>query len=544
MEESTTYTELNKQWHATSAVILGVDVGELKEYRNWLIELNNQRIVKKSSLSGTETVFTSNEFDDNSKFISMNEIDFSRKFEPLTIDEIKDIDSIIEALGERIQYCGNIVLGNSKFVERSANVSDSFFVYDSVRISDSRNIAYSQYLRLCKNIFGTNEGGESEFCIRCSILFRNKRSFELWKSTNCSDCYYSYGLEGCTNSMFSFNLIGKHYAIGNLVLPPDKYSIIRKKLLADMREQLTRKKWLPSLVDITSNADIHHEEVAALLKEKTSNECDDKKAANSQIVSESFTKASGIIFGRELSGNIESYDKWLRLHTIVPCQTSSVISKQPVQISEWPGLSQLPKNRLVTYDEALKIGMLQKITEKEAEKINCLSDMQHIIGRIAYYSPEHVTGVNLNLIECQWGSSAQNCYRSVICAYSKNCAYCSWPRSSEHCFGCGIVFDSAFSLKCYDSVKLTRCFEVDGGRNNVDTYFSHNVEGLAQAMFCFNVKNMHYAIGNVEVEKERYLAIKEHVMEDILEELERTRQFRYSIYNLRSMKIGSHNFDL
>ena len=435
----------------------------------------------------------------------------------------------MEALQERFYYCGNIVLGNSKFVEKSSNVTDSFFVYDSVKISDCKNIAYSQYLRLCENIFGTNEGGESNTCIRCSILFKNSRSFELWKGTNCSDCHYSFGLDGCRDVMFSFGLVGKNYAIGNLELPKDKYNSIKNRILADMREQLIKNKRLPSLVDLTSGATTHYKETAAMLGNQTDIE---KEAKVRHLIDDSFLQTTALLFGKPLKGSMEDYDQWLRGHTIVPYTLSSVLSKKPVQMSKWPGLAQLPKERLVTYEEALELGRIASISNQQAEKINTLEDVRQLIGGIAYYAPEHMSGTNSNLIECQWGSGASNCYRTVICAYSKNCAYSSWPRSSEYCFGCGIVFDSGFSLKCYDSVRLMRCFEVDGGRNNMDTWFSHNVEGLEQSAFCFNVKNMHYAIGNAPVGKEQFLKTKKMLQEWALDELEKKKRIDLSIYNI------------
>lgn len=51
-------------------------------------------------------------------------------------------------------------------------------------------------------------------------------------------------------------------------------------------------------------------------------------------------------------------------------------------------------------------------------------------------------------------------------------------------------------------------------------------------MFCFNVKSKRYAIGNVEVGKEAYLAIKAKILKQVLEELERTASLKYDIYNI------------
>lgn len=532
MEKSQTYEELNKEWKTTSRLVLDGEVGELSDYKDWLIKLNNPRFVK-TSVSGVNTVFSSSGYSGDARFMAMDEIDPSKKFEPLEINEIKDIDSIVDAVQERIFYCGNVVLGNSKFVEKSSNVTDSFYVYDSVKVSDCKNIAYSQYLRLCENIFGTNEGGESKYCIRCCILFKNARSFELWKSTSCTDCYYSFGLDGCNNAIFSFNLQGKSNVIGNLQLPKDKYQEIKKKLLGEMREGLIKNKKLPSLVELTSKTEPDYGKVIEYLPNHEEDEPNDRT-----VVDNAFGKTSELLLGKKFSVNMDEYDFWLKSHVVVPYSVKSVLSKKTVQLSEWPGLAQLPKNRIVTLDEARFISKLA-ITPEQAEKIS-ITNAPEAIGKIAYFPPEEMTGTNKNLIECQWGSSAANCYRSVICVYSKNCGYCSWPRSSESCFGCGIVFDSSFSMKCYDSVKLSRCFETDASFSCTDVYFSHNCENVRDSMFCFNVKNLKNAIGNFSLQPEAYKKIKVMLQNQIYDELESKKSVKWNVFSIGKTGVDMH----
>jgi hypothetical protein len=521
-----TYEELNKQWKATCKIVLGEEIGELADYRKWLLDLNDPRFVKKSSVSGKEVVLTSGAFHDQTAFIGMDEVDFNKKIEPLTIDEIKDVDSILEAVGERVHYCGNIVLGNSQFVEKSSNITDSHFVYDSVKIDASKNIAYSQYLRLCENVFGTNEGGEGKFCIRSSILFKNKRCFEIWNSPVCSDCHYSCGLENCNDALFSFNAIGKNYLIGNRELPRDKYLTIKKKLLGEIVERLKRDKAAPSLMEIVGRGKLDYGEATAALETNVTNE----QIWNKNVVEASFSKTSALFFGKPLA-SLDNYQNWLSRDVITPAAIPSAISKRKVPMSKWPGLSQMPVNRVVTCDEAKVLGEKLKLTESEASRLS-LATASDLIGKIAYFTPEHFVGENKNLSECQWGFNAMNCYRSVICVNSRDCAYTSWPRSSQYLFGCGIVFDSEFSMKCYDSVKLTRCFEVDGGRGCTDTWFSHNVEGLQNALFCFNTKSKRYAVGNAEVGPEQFGKTKRLLQEWMYDELSAKKKLDLSIYEL------------
>ena len=523
---SETYVQLNKEWKATCRIVLGGEVGELDEYAEWLSSLNDKFFTRKSSLSGKEVVFGSDAYCKGAKIISFDEADFTKKFTPLSINEIKDIDSVLSAIQERVFYCGNIVLGNSKFIEKSTSVTDSFYVYRSVKVSGSKNIAYSQYLRLCENVFGTNEGGSSQFCMRGSALFNNARGFELWISGNCSDCHYAYGLDGCRDCMFSFNIVGKTNAIGNLALPKDKYAAIKKKLLQEMRSGLVKGKKLPSLMEIVSQCSDRKGEVASLLKGKL-------KAPSGlqdmRKIEQGFSETSKVVLGRVLSG-IDRYAAWLSHVNPVPYPAASAISGTRVMFADYPCIQSLPKDRLLTQEEALALGESARISGEEAEKFS-LDAAHQFLGKVAYFPPERRFEGNRNLIDCSWAANATDNYKVIVAGMCKHCAYCTWPRSSDHLVGCGMVYDSEFSMRCHDSVALKRCFEVDLGRGCSDTYFSHNVESTQDAMFCFNTKNLRHAIGNAELDVSAYRKVKQHILSQLSDELEKKKSLPISIFN-------------
>ena len=62
MSENPVYDHLNNEWKRTCKVVLGGDVGELKDYEKWLLELKQPRLKNKSALSGKEVVFSSIDF--------------------------------------------------------------------------------------------------------------------------------------------------------------------------------------------------------------------------------------------------------------------------------------------------------------------------------------------------------------------------------------------------------------------------------------------------------------------------------------------------
>ena len=522
---SETQSHLDREWRATCRILLGGEIGGLDEYSEWLSGLNDPLFVRKSS-SGKDVVMTSAHYCDDARVQDMAKIDFMQNFEPLSINDIKDIDSLIESVQERASYCGNIVIGNSKFIEKSSEVSDSFYVYKSVRISGCKNAAYSQWMRLSENIFGTNEGGESKFCLRSGIVYRMSHSFEAWICGNTSEAYYSYGLEDCHDCLFSFNLIGKSHCIGNNPLPKDKYAAIKAKLLSELRAELIKNKKLPSLIELVNEGKEDHSAAASAVQGLKYAPRDNDKSK----LEEAFSNTAGVILGTKLSG-IDKYSGWLSRNTIVTRDAASVLSGTTLQASNYPVFKELPHNRLVTQEEALVLGEKLKSPQKPSESAS-LSNAVEILQNIAYFPPERRLGTYKNLVACQWGAQSTDCYRTVVASHDKCCGFNAWPRNSEHIFGSGLIFHSEFCIKCFDGVQLKRCFEMDSSRDCSDSWFCHNVEGMQNALFCFNTKSKRHAVGNAEVGKEQFAATKKIVQDFVLENLAKKKEVPLSIYNL------------
>ncbi len=234
------YASLNKGYKSTCKVLFGREVGELEEFEQWLEEYAQAPPrFEKSAVSGKEVELSINDYAASSKFISFDEIDFGKKFQPLSINEIKDIDSIIGAVQERIYYTGNLVLGNSANVGRSSNIIDSHYVWKSNRISDSKYVACSQDARYCEYCFGLGVSSKSSFCIR-STSGRMTRCFETLNCELLTDAYYCALVQNSQECMFSFGCRSKNYIIGNLQLPRDKYGKLKEKLLSEIAQKLEK----------------------------------------------------------------------------------------------------------------------------------------------------------------------------------------------------------------------------------------------------------------------------------------------------------------
>jgi hypothetical protein len=522
---SETSEMLERRWRKACVAVFREEAGGLEECAPWLSEDIEPITHNKSSLSGKDVVCAPTEYAKGSKWLSFDEVDFNRRFEPLNINEIKDIDSLVGALAERFYYSGNIFFGNSGHIERSSNVNDSFYIYETARYGNSKYIAYCTFGRQNEDCFGCNMKGECSYCIKCHRCYRCKRCFELWMGQNSADCYYSYGLEGCSDCIFSFNVRSRRHAVGNLALAPDKYGAVKNKLLAEMAEMLRRGKRLPSLVEIVKKS------AKAKPAFRLSQEPPPAWQTDKDKIEEAFSKTTSVLFGRKLEGGIDSYSAWLKRHTRSSEKCFSAASGKELYLCQYANYTKLPRDRLLGIEEAWAFGSSASLDEAGAESLS-LENAHTKIGKLAYFATELWEGVNSNIIECPISFDSSNCYRSIATVYSKYCGYSFWPRSCEHLFGCDSPFDSAFSINCYSCTQLTRCFEIDCCGYCSDSYFCHNGENLHNCMFCFNAKNRNYSVGNAQLAQGDYAKVKSALLSQIAGELGKKKDLKWDIYNI------------
>jgi hypothetical protein len=523
---SETLDVLDKRWRGACKVLFKEEVGSLQDFSPWLSGLTEKVTHHKSHLSGKDVSCAPTAYAGGSRFLSFDEVDFNKKFEPLNINEIKDIDSIIGALGERASYSGNIVFGNSGHIEKSSNINDSFYLHEIARCGNSKYIAHGSIMRYDEDCFGCNAFGESAHCIRCNWGMRNKRCFELWISTNCADCHYSCGLDACAECIFCFNLHSKKHAIGNLPLEQAKYSSLKGKLVSEMAGELRKNKKLPSLLEIVQKSRKEKPKMPASAKILAPAERTDKGR-----IEDAFLQTTSILFGKKLEGGIDSYAGWLTKHTRVVGKRLSVASEKEIIMAPYAHFPELPKDRIITREESLALGEATKLQAADVEGLS-LKNAHEKLSQLAFFNIDRVEGTNSNNIECALLDDSANCYRTSVTLYDKYCGYCFWPRQSQYLFGCDSPFDSAFSMHVYSCTQLTRCFEVDCSGYCSDLYFGHNCENVHESMFCFNVKNRRYHIGNAEVEMGKYKSLKASLLGQIHAELQKKKDLKWDIYNI------------
>jgi hypothetical protein len=530
-------SNVDKRFKPTCKSLFGQEIGRISDYAEWLAEGKRPAFRGKSLLSGKDVKFSFPLPPIDGKFVGYSEVDFFTNPSALKKTDLEDTSSIIKAVKERIIYCGNVVLGNSMNVEASTNVIDCLDVYESEHVAYSKGVGYTCEGSYNESIFGCNGIGQSSFLIRCFGLQKSARCFELMRSDSCSDCFLSAGLNSCKDCIFCFNLKNKQYCVGNAQLSREEYLQVKGRLISEIVSILMKKKRLPSLVALVEGATADYsmlkKEHAKLPKANKGEPLDRKKVQT--VFSETFK----LVLGKE-HGDMTQFERWLT-RDIMRCeQAVSCASGQPITVWAYANYMTFPKKRLLSLEESELLGERLAISKESALQIT-LGNAADEISPIAYFSPEWHVGEETNVIESPLNVRSSNIYKCVLAVESKNSALSYIPRNSENSFGSYLIRLSSFTIRCFQSAKLRRCFECDSCRDCSDLLFCHNCESCNDCMFCFNAKNLRYAIGNCEMPRDEYLKVKARILEEVNSELSSKKGLSTTILSLSSATAAARH---
>ncbi|MFH1448139.1 MAG: hypothetical protein ABIG39_04710 [Candidatus Micrarchaeota archaeon] len=520
--------DINSAWKSTCSLLLGGEIGELEEFGPYLRHYHYVPYMEqKSVISGKKVIIGTDRYGKNPKLISQDEIDYDKKFS-LNINEIKDIDSLIESLQNRFHYTGNKVFGNSKFIEDVDNCTDSFYVYKSHNIVTSKYIAYSAFIREdSEYIFGCSTLLKARHLIRAIGGYNFVRCFDSNLITNCSDMFFSVNCHGSTECMFSFNLKSKRYCIGNLDLEKGKYLETKKKLLSEIRGRLRKDKRFISVFDLgLAPIPSYVLEGVKIPKRKP-------ESGNLKPVENAFRGTTKLVFEKEL-GPLGDYEKFLGERIEKIKETTTPFGNK-LYYSNYFWSKRVPEGRMVSKDEAYEAGKMH-IELPDGGELK-LDDLIEKVKPLAFYPVDLDEGNNENNVKTPILYMATDCYRIGDSTISKKCAYCTHVQDCEAVFGSSILMmKSSYCIRCHDCVRNHACLDMDSCKNCSRCMFCHNCENLQDSAFCFNTKNKRYAIGNVEVGREKYLKIKKMVLEELLKRLEEKGSIGFDICSISEKK--------
>ena len=525
--KESTEARIEKAFQETFRTIFGECNVTLEELRPYLLRNHYQpAVLRKSSISGKDVVVSHSRYPEGAKYVSQDEIDYLKKFPPLDINEIKDIDSLLAAIDDRIAYAGNKVFGNTADFEKADNCTDSFHIYDSHTIVSSKYAALSSYVREgSEYIFGSFPLIRGKYLIRVIGSDRLTRAFECVVTTNSSDMFFCVYCHGCSNVMFSFNQRAKRHVIGNLELPKDKYFELREKLVRESREYIEKNKSFYSIFDFPppTKEELELAKVPAM----------PSFAGGMKEIDDAFASTSKLILGKELRP-IKEYEKFLTRRIEKVATIKSPFGNE-VSYGRYFWAANAPKERMVTSAEGAELGNLH-ISQEDLEGLG-LKKMIGFLPKIAYYSVQFEEGQNANMVETLHRYHSADAYQVSDATFSKKCAYCTHVQNCDNVFGSGVLMvGSTYSIRCYDCVNVTMCMEMDSCKNCHRSMFCHNCEGLSDCLFCFNAKSLKYAVGNVEVGRDDYEKIRGMLVSEILRKIDKDGDIGFDICSIGRRK--------
>ncbi|VVB57444.1 Uncharacterised protein [uncultured archaeon] len=517
--------EVEQAFASTFKLIFGECNRPLDFYGDYLLSAHHPAFQQSSCISGKPIALSSDRYAKDERFVSQDEIGALPKAAALDINQIKDVDSIVQALSERAYYTGNKRFGSSEYIAESDNCLDSFHVWRSHTVQASKYVAYSSYVREnSEHVFGGTTMLRSKFLIRCLAADSLSRSFESHFCITSSDLFFCFGLVACSDAMFSFNLHSRRNCIGNLQLPKERYLALRKKLMGESREYLEKHGKFHSMFACPppSKGDLAPLPLAR------------KAEAPFDIrpVEQAFRSATKVVLGKEL-GPMDRFLPLLRRRTrpIREIRTSFGGKAYCTDVLMYPYCT---PSRLVNNGESAALG--ERRMELGAGESPGLDEMLRKISPIEFIRAEFHEGQNSNCAVGQTFYDASNIYDVYDATLAKNCAHDTMAFHAEACFGCWRAIHSKYCINCHDCHGLSACFEMDGCANCSSSMYCHNCENLDNCMFCFNAKGLRYAVGNVEVGPEKYRLLKKRVCDELVRQLEETGDVKWDVCSLGAKK--------
>lgn len=512
--------DLQTAFDTTARVIFGQEIGKLRDFAPYLEEMMVPYQTKKSFISGKPVMVSNHFYPAGGKFISQDEIP-ALEFPPLNVNEIKDIDSLFGAVGERVAYCGNKLFGRNVEVENVDNCVDSTAIFHGHSLYRVKYGAYVSTLRESEHVFGVCGFPQTRFGIRMCDGVGSNRCFETYYGTDLADMYYALNCVACRDCIFAFNLHSKRNVIGNLQLPKDEFARLKKKLVGEMADELRGKKRLFSVADIA-----YHGRGRGEVPEEVI-------AFDSPVppkVESAFSSTCKIVLGKERR-NIRRYGPWLLKRAITVKKVVGAKGTPTFKIGMLPTIKDLPADRLVTNQEGM-LASETPIAIAPGEELT-LGETLSRVAKNALFSVEFTDGQNENCVDTPNLYGGSNIYKLLDTTDSKYSAYSSAVIKSEHIFGGFFrLLQSQFCINMFDSTNLKGCFEVDSSYSTRDSYLCHNVENCENCILCFNAKSLRYAVGNTEVGKEEFTRIKKMLLERINSELDKESEVSFGVFSV------------
>ncbi|MDD5337178.1 MAG: hypothetical protein PHS02_01715 [Candidatus ainarchaeum sp.] len=238
-----------------------------------------------------------------------------------------------------------------------------------------------------------------------------------------------------------------------------------------------------------------------------------------------FKHTCKLLFGKEI-GELSDFEQYFKQGMFPSKSMRSMVSGKGVLVSS----PHYPEGaKYVSQDEVGKLS-------SPAFGINDIKDVDSLFRAAqenAVFCGNKMFGKNMNTEEVDNCADCIEVLHSHNITNTKYAAYCSVGRDSNSIYGVHFFKNVSHSLSCMHCLVrgVTRCFECYCTTGISDSYYTLNCSGCSNCIFCFNLRSKNYAIGNLQLSKERYLELKEKLVMEMADILRKKKRI-FSIADL------------
>lgn len=243
-------------------------------------------------------------------------------------------------------------------------------------------------------------------------------------------------------------------------------------------------------------------------------------------------KTCKILLDEEI-GDLSAYRDYLKKFTEPIEQKKSSISGKPVIVTS----GKFPKDaRFISNEEAGQYISMMKGEPLDINKIKDIDSIREAVSERAYFAGSIVLGNSSHVelshrcVNLHYGYECQDIYDG------KYVAFATAMKGPEYFFGGSVGSMSQFCIKTFENYKMMRCLETLHCNIASDCYFSATLENCVDCIFSFNQRDRRNLVGNVELQKDEYLALKKKLIGEAREMLISKK----SIPSISEI-IGGHN---
>ena len=238
-----------------------------------------------------------------------------------------------------------------------------------------------------------------------------------------------------------------------------------------------------------------------------------------------FEATSKIIFGRSL-GTLDEFETYLS-QAVVGRVQASAFSRRPLFITSD---RYAPGSRFLDY--ASELGEYSRLGKPlDINQVKDIDSLMAAVSELMVYSGNKVLG---NSQEVQLSDNvfdSMGVLHSSMVTKGRYIAHSYMMRESEFAFGSTDSGNCSNIIRCFNNYELKRCFECCYTLT-ADSYFCFNVIDCADCMFTFNVRSKRNMIGNIQLEKARYLELKKKLVDEMAAELAQKKRLGFSIIDM------------